>query len=63
LGIIENQLTDRLLYYTVGCVAALASLYMGPHARAGTDEDQYTEQPSADAEDDADQPRLQESRR
>jgi hypothetical protein len=27
LGMVSNQLTDRQLYYTVGCVAALASLY------------------------------------
>lgn len=25
VGVVENQLTDRYLYYTVGCVAALAS--------------------------------------
>jgi hypothetical protein len=27
VGVIENQLTDRLLYYTVGCVAALAAAH------------------------------------
>jgi hypothetical protein len=27
LGFIENQLTDRLLYYTIGCVAGLVSLH------------------------------------
>lgn len=28
LGGVENQITDRLLYYSIGCVAALSSLYL-----------------------------------
>ncbi|MGV0795032.1 O-antigen ligase family protein [Mycolicibacterium sp. XJ1819] len=28
LGIIENQLTDRLLYFSIGCVAAMSTLYL-----------------------------------
>ena len=27
IGVLENQLTDRFLYYTIGCVAALAATY------------------------------------
>ena len=27
IGVLENQLTDRFLYYTIGCAAALAATY------------------------------------
>jgi O-antigen ligase len=27
IGVLENQLTDRYLYYTIGCAAALAATY------------------------------------
>jgi hypothetical protein len=62
LGFVENQLTDRYLYYTVGCVAALTSVYL---SRRGADED---EQPRSDEESPADTPdagrrELHESRR
>jgi hypothetical protein len=64
LGLIENQLTDRLLYSSVGCVAALASLYLGPRARTGTDDDQLLpNDESTEALIDANHTQLQESRR
>jgi hypothetical protein len=44
LGVIENQLIDRLLYYSIGCVAALSAIYLG--ARNGGGES--SEQPSVD---------------
>lgn len=34
VGVVENQLTDRLLYYAVGCIAALASLNLTASSRA-----------------------------
>jgi len=37
LGAIENQLTDRLLYYTVGCIAALMSLHLSGLRSAGAE--------------------------
>jgi bacteriorhodopsin len=27
IGALENQLTDRFLYYTIGCAAALVATY------------------------------------
>jgi hypothetical protein len=34
LGLVENQLTERGVYFTVGCIAGLASTYLagGPGA-------------------------------
>lgn len=29
MGVIQNVLTDRLLFYSVGCIAAMASVYLG----------------------------------
>lgn len=55
LGIIENQITDRLLYFSVGCVAAMSTLYLG--ARGDTP---ATVSPEPH---DADIPALQDSRR
>ncbi len=34
LGLIENQLTDRMLYYTVGCIAALSATYLSVRNRS-----------------------------
>jgi hypothetical protein len=39
LGVIENQLVDRLLYYNVGCVAALSALYLNSRNRRGKSND------------------------
>jgi O-antigen ligase len=44
LGVIENQLCDRLLYYGIGCVAALSAHYLGGGNRKGG----AGEQPSID---------------
>ncbi|BBY28616.1 O-antigen ligase family protein [Mycolicibacterium sediminis] len=33
IGAIENQLTDRLLYYTVGCAAALAAAHVSERVK------------------------------
>ena len=44
LGVIENQLIDRLLYYSIGCVAALSVLYL----RGRNHGDNLSEQPPTD---------------
>jgi hypothetical protein len=63
LGFVENQLTDRYLYYTVGCVAALTSLYLSRGASADGDEQSELDDESTAAAPDAGRRELYESRR
>lgn len=66
LGVIENQLTDRLLYYTVGCVAALSAHYLvrgasGTPIPEGLQPDPESAAPAGSA--DADRKQLLKARR
>jgi O-Antigen ligase len=62
LGVIENQLTDRLLYYSIGCIAALTSVYLGDR-NVHDDEQPLSNEESAAATTEDSRPQLSESRR